>query len=161
MKELLVILGLTGTGFLSAIVPVVNAEAAASTTATMSTSLTIIAVISLAIGQTAGKLVVFEAAAGGRTVFHRAPQSSTRFLQWRRRMDRLFQWYATATARRWQQAALTTSAASLGLPPLLGVAIAAGAAGNSRWVFAGCCLIGRTLRFGALAFALDRMLTWW
>ncbi len=46
---------------------------------------------------------------------------------------------------------LVLASAVLGVPPLAAVSLAAGAAGQRRWEFGLLCLLGRTVRFGALA----------
>ena len=52
---------------------------------------------------------------------------------------------------------MVLASASVGLPPLAVVSLAAGAAGQRRWEFAGACLVGRVIRFAALV--LPTMLT--
>ncbi|MDR1634795.1 MAG: hypothetical protein LBS27_07755 [Bifidobacteriaceae bacterium] len=67
-----VIVGSLGTGFASAVFPVVNAELATGAAAwRFETPLALAAVVALALGQTAGKVVVYQAARGGRAIGHR------------------------------------------------------------------------------------------
>ncbi|MDR2565591.1 MAG: hypothetical protein LBC97_05940 [Bifidobacteriaceae bacterium] len=61
-----------GTGFASAVFPLVNVELATGAAAwQFETPLALAAVVALALGQTAGKVVVYQAARGGRTLGHR------------------------------------------------------------------------------------------
>lgn len=136
------------TGIASALVPVVNAEAYALVTAArpgFAPAWSV--VVALAAGQTCGKLVLFESARRGATAWlrrlHRAPADS-RGSRWSGRVS------ACLRSRR-AGPALVLASAGLGLPPLAAVSLAAGAAGQRRWVFTAACLIGRTARFAALA----------
>jgi membrane protein YqaA with SNARE-associated domain len=139
------VLGALGTGFASALVPVVNAEAAALlAAATVPRPVLVLTVLALAVGQTAGKLVLFESARrGGRTSWARHVRSA-RAVRWAARVRR----YLTAPRLG---PLLVLAAAAVGLPPLAVVALAAGAAGQNRAVFAAVCLLGRFLRFAAVA----------
>ncbi len=49
---------------------------------------------------------------------------------------------------------LVLAAASLGLPPLAVVSLAAGASGQRRWLFGVLCLAGRAVRSGVLVLPL-------
>ena len=136
-------------GAMSALVPVVNAEAYALVAAGRSvTPVALLVVVGLACGQTAGKLVLFEAArqGQGRFVRRRAEKAA--------RGDKQARWaprIARALRSRRTGHPLVLSAAVLGLPPLAAVSLAAGAAGQRRWEFALVCVVGRTVRFAALA----------
>jgi membrane protein YqaA with SNARE-associated domain len=136
---LLAVLGALGAGVVSALVPLVNAEAYGIVAATRSHAwLPVAVVLALAVGQTAGKLVLFESARCGAT-------------RYAAKLSKL-------TERRW--AGLVTgppvvlASAALGLPPLAVVSLTAGASGQSRWLFAALCLLGRTARFSVLVLPL-------
>lgn len=132
MTGILAVLGALGAGTASALVPVVNAEAYAVLAATRSHAwLTVLLVLALAAGQTAGKLVLFESARRGAS-----------------------RWAAKLTESRWAGRAtgppVVLVSAAVGLPPLAVVSLASGAAGQGRWLFAALCLLGRTARFAVL-----------
>ena len=138
------------TGMASALLPVVNAEAFVLLTAARSGPAPAWAmVLALAVGQTAGKLVLFESARRGATAWlsrlHRGTEKQPRAMsRWSGRVS------AGLRSRRGGPAVVLTSAA-LGLPPLAVVSLAAGAAGQRHLVFGVTCLVGRTARFAALA----------
>jgi hypothetical protein len=132
VTDLLAVLATLGTGAVSALVPLVNAEAYGILAATRShTWLPVAIVLALALGQTAGKLVLFESARRGATRFA-----------------------AKLTKARW--AGLVTgppvvlASAALGIPPLAVVSLTAGASGQCRWLFGVLCMVGRTARFAVI-----------
>jgi membrane protein YqaA with SNARE-associated domain len=127
-----------GYGFASALVPVVNAEAYALVAGHRSGHYLVI-IVALALGQTAGKLLLFEAARRGTGRFNRRRRS----VRW------------TEPVRRWlsrRRTGLPTVfvSAAVGLPPLALVSLAAGTSSLRRWEFATTCLAGRLIRFAAL-----------
>jgi membrane protein YqaA with SNARE-associated domain len=162
-----------GYGFASALVPVVNAEAYAvvagehsghgvvagehSGHAVVAGALcgdAVLAVLALALGQTAGKLLLFESA-------RRGTGSLSRRLSRRKRSGgaaaRAGRW--AAPVRRWlsrRRTGLPTVlvSATLGVPPLAVVSFAAGAVGLNRWEFSVACGLGRVIRFAVLALPL-------
>lgn len=139
-----------GYGLASALVPIVNAEAYA-VVAGHRGGHALIAVLALGLGQTAGKLLLFEAARHGTGRLaqklaqrHRSGRAAARAARW------------AGPIRRWlsrRRTALPTVlvSATLGVPPLAVVSVAAGTAGLRRWEFAGSCLLGRLIRFALLA----------
>lgn len=142
MSALTEVLVALAYGAMSALVPVVNAEAYALVAAGRSvTPVALLVVVGLACGQTAGKLVLFEAARQGRG---RVVRRGDKVARWAPRI-------AHALRSRRTGHPLVLSAAVLGLPPLAAVSLAAGAAGQRRWEFALLCLVGRAARFAALA----------
>ncbi|MEU8301840.1 VTT domain-containing protein [Micromonospora sp. NPDC048909] len=139
-----------GYGFSSALVPVVNAEAYAVVAARPGGH-AVIAVVALAVGQTAGKLLLFETARRGTG---RLARRLARRNQSGRVAARAARW--AEPVRRWlshRRTALPTVllSASVGVPPLALVSIAAGTAGLRHWEFAVACLLGRVVRFAILA----------
>ena len=143
-----------GYGLASALVPVVNAEAYA-VVAGQRGGHTVVAVLALALGQTAGKLLLFESARRGtgrlaRTLARRNRSGSA--------AARAGRW--AAPIRRWlsrRRTGLSTVlvSAALGVPPLAVVTLAAGAAGGlERWEFAAACCLGRVARFAVLALPI-------
>jgi membrane protein YqaA with SNARE-associated domain len=136
---------LVGLG--SAFVPVLNAEAYALVAAGRShPALALGLVAALALGQTVGKLVLFEAGrhGSGRLQKRFGGRPAGRAARW---SGRIGGWLG----RRRTGLPTVLASASLGLPPLAAVSVAAGAAGQRRWEFAALCLAGRTARFAALA----------
>jgi membrane protein YqaA with SNARE-associated domain len=137
-------------GAMSALVPVVNAEVYAVAAAARDTGpvTTLVVVLALAAGQTAGKVVIFEAArlGGSRFARRRAARAAA--------TDRRCRWSARivgALRSRRTGLPLVLCSAAAGLPPLAAVSAAAGVSGQRRWEFAVTCLVGRSIRFAALA----------
>jgi len=133
-------------GTVSALVPVVNAEAYALVVAGRTQPAVAPAVVvALAVGQTIGKLVLFEAARRGwgglaRRLAHRGAGRAAR---WRERIS------ACLGSRR-TGLPMVLASATVGVPPLAAVSLAAGASGQRRWEFGAACLVGRLARFAVL-----------
>ena len=145
----------TAFGLVSALLPVVNAEAYVLVTAAHPGPAAAWAVVvAVAVGQTAGKLVLFESARRGATTW------LDRLPGWgkpRNRPSRTSRWSGRVSSclrSRRAGAAVVLTSAAVGLPPLAVVSLVAGAAGQRRVVFAVTCLVGRTARFAALAAPL-------
>ncbi|MET1058239.1 MAG: VTT domain-containing protein [Nocardioides sp.] len=133
-------------GVVSALVPVVNAEAYALVLAGRThPALAIPMVLALAAGQTVGKLVLFEAARRGSGRLERrfATRSEGRAARWAERIRDSLRSRRTGLP-------MVLASASLGLPPLAAVSLAAGASGQRHWEFGVVCLVGRTARFALL-----------
>ncbi|MBQ0993056.1 hypothetical protein KBX08_23565 [Micromonospora sp. H61] len=138
-----------GYGVASALVPIVNAEAYA-VVAGQRGGHALVAVVALALGQTAGKLLLFESARRGSG---RLAQKVAKRGKPGRAAARAARW--TEPIRRWlsrRRTALPTvlASAAVGVPPLAVVSLAAGTAGLRRWEFAVACLSGRVIRFAVL-----------
>ena len=152
---MLAVLGLTlaglGLGAASAIVPLINAElAAAGTAAAVDLPAAIFMALALAVGQTAGKLVIFAAARRGR-IQHRSGRADSTpppgdRVWWRRQRDRGL----GLLDSRWRAGGVVLLSAGVGLPPLALVSAACGVAKTRPSDFALCCLVGRAARFLAL-----------
>jgi membrane protein YqaA with SNARE-associated domain len=133
-------------GIVSALVPVVNAEAYALVLAGRThPALAVAVVLSLAVGQTIGKLVLFEAARrGSGALAHRfGKRSEGRAARWGDRIR-------DCLGSRRTGLPMVFASATLGLPPLAAVSLAAGASAQRRWEFGALCLVGRTARFAVL-----------
>ena len=143
MSGLLAALVAVAVGLGSALVPVLNAEVyAVATAGAMHPALVPVLVMALAFGQTAGKVVLFEAARRG----------SARLRRHRSRPPgRWATGISGALSSRRGGNSLVLASAAFGMPPLAAVSLAAGASGLRRWDFALLCLVGRTARFAALA----------
>lgn len=148
MTDGLAVLAALAMGGGSAVLPILNAEAYALVAAGTRPRLALALVLALAVGQTAGKLLLFEAGRRGsaRLATRRAlrPRRARPASRWGSRA-------AVALARRRTAIPVMLAAASVGLPPLAIVSVAAGAAGHSRGVFAATCLVGRVARFATIA----------
>jgi uncharacterized membrane protein YdjX (TVP38/TMEM64 family) len=138
-----------GYGVGSALIPVLNAEAAVGAAgATLPVGLALTTSIALAVGQTAGKIALFEAARKGaqlRAAKKKEPKKA--MPGWQQRLVK-------SLDGRWQTNGVVLLSAGVGLPPLAIVSIAAGAVQSRRMDFAVCCLLGRTVRFLIVVSAL-------
>lgn len=127
----------------SALLPLINAEAYAAVVAiSAGPAAGAAVVVALAAGQTAGKLVLFEAARRGTGRRRTAPGS-----RWGTRVAELMR------SRR-GGSLVVLAAATVGVPPLALVSVAAGVSGQRLPVFALLCLVGRAARFGAIVAPL-------
>jgi membrane protein YqaA with SNARE-associated domain len=145
LETLASILMAAGVGIASALIPFVNAEAAATAAGLkMSVGLAILVSIALAVGQTLGKICLYEAARkGAQVAAAKRRQNDTP-------KKPMPAWQQRLIARldgRWQANGVVLLSAGVGLPPLAIVSIAAGAVKTRRVDFAVCCLLGRTVRF--------------
>jgi membrane protein YqaA with SNARE-associated domain len=138
--SLLALLVATGVGFGSALVPFLNAETYAVVAAGSAPALGV--ALALAAGQTAGKLVLFESARRGSERWAVRDETSRR-ARWAARVS---PWL---TSPRTGPPVVLLSA-TLGIPPLAVVALAAGACGQRRGLFAALVLSGRAARFAAI-----------
>lgn len=137
-------------GVASALVPVVNAEAYAVLAGARSLPATAaFAVLALALGQTVGKLMLFEAARRGSSRWS-GPLAACFARHGRGRAVRWAGQLREGMACRRTGLPLVLVSASVGLPPLAAVSLAAGASGQRRWEFGVVCLLGRAARFGFL-----------
>lgn len=146
MSAPLLILGTAFFGLGSAIVPVFNAEAYAAVIGAREPIVVAIAVaVALALGQTAGKLLLFEAARRG------GPRLNKFTRRARHQPSRWTERARSVLDRKRTGVPLVLASSSLGLPPLAVVALAAGSSRQSRIVFAVVCLLGRTARFAVVS----------
>ncbi len=139
-----------GLGLGSALLPLVNAEAYVVLVSARHPALVLLGltVLGVALGQTAGKVLLFETGRRarrpawlGRRTEHREPHP-----RWAR-LGNLLRRPRTGVP-------LVISSASLGLPPLAVVSVLAGASGQHRGTFAALCFAGRLVRFAVLATPL-------
>lgn len=155
-----------GTGFVSAVFPLVNAELATGAAAWgLERPLAWGVVVAITVGQVAGKLVVYEGARGGRRLGLR-----WRLARQRRRPAQPApqprppgRWAALgakllgAMEGRWRCNAVVVLSAVVSLPPLFATSVAAGLIRMRRLDFAVCVACGRLVRFAAIAWPV---LTW-
>ena len=144
----LALLAAAFVGLGSALVPFVNAETYAVVAAGSAPALGV--ALALAVGQTAGKLVLFESARRG-TERWKAQEESSRRARW------------TARVRPWLTSPRTGPpvvllSATLGIPPLAVVALVAGACGQRRRLFAVLVLVGRGVRVAVIVLPAAQLL---
>ena len=148
-----------GTGLLSALVPLVNAEVyALAVGATATPLVAVLCAVALALGQTGGKWVWYVSGRKGvemrkRSLRRRRPDDDSAADD-REHAGRL----AVLTRRlhdRRSSAGIVLLSGSIGLPPLALVAVAAGATKMRLQDFLLCCLAGRVLRFGLVLVPLS------
>jgi membrane protein YqaA with SNARE-associated domain len=142
------------TGVASALVPLVSAEAYAVLAATRTRPrLAVLVVLALAVGQTAGKLVLFESGRRGAGRFGGRFGGRLADNRWAQRVSGRLRSDRTGVP-------IVLASAALGLPPLAVVSLACGASGQRLRIFAVVCLVGRTARFAVLvmpiAYGLSR-----
>lgn len=133
-------------GVASALLPIVNAEAYALLAAARTHGLASVAVVlALAVGQTIGKLILFQTARRGSGRLHTrlCRRGDGRAARWHDRVCGLM-------ARRRTGLPTVLASATVGLPPLVLVSLVAGASAQRRWHFGTVCLVGRAVRFAAL-----------
>jgi membrane protein YqaA with SNARE-associated domain len=160
--ELLGVVGAAlGTGLVSAVFPLVNAEAATVAVAWgLDVPTALAAVAGIALGQTAGKVVVYESARAGGDWGRRwrarrgrdTPRDEGGASRVGARLRALGRRLMDAMGPRWRTAAVLVLSATVGLPPLLATAVAAGVLRTRRLDFALCVAIGRLARFGVIAW---------
>ncbi len=132
-----------GFAFASALIPVLNAEVylgavGSQTSVAASLGLSLVA----ALGQTLGKVIWY-------VVARRSVESASV----RKKLDRpkvreaYDRWEARMRGRPWYAAGILFGAASVGIPPLLIMAVLAGSLHMRFWVFALSCFVGRAMRF--------------
>ena len=139
-----------GVGFVSALLPVVNAEVfQAGASLLQPTPVIAACVVTVTVGQTAGKVVIFTASRRGITRWRssRAERPSRTPARLKKINATLLKWLSHPIGG---PAAIAVSA-TVGLPPLAIVSATAGASTIRCSAFAGACLVGRLLRFAALA----------
>jgi membrane protein YqaA with SNARE-associated domain len=136
------LLTVLAVSFVSALFPLVNAEAFLAWVATRdSVSLALAAAVA-AVGQVAGKLIWYYA--GLRTV---ESEWLRRKLAKSKREQTLATWQARTHDRPWAAGLLVFAAAFVGLPPYLAVAAIAGLLGVGVRLFVVTGVVGRFLRF--------------
>ncbi|MGH3354030.1 MAG: hypothetical protein ACRDPS_25435 [Nocardioides sp.] len=148
-------LAATGYGVASALVPIFNAEAYAGVAGAAGSRLSaLVAVVALALGQTVGKVIIYEAAGrGGKwwgRRFARGAEKDRTGSRGRRWWDRA----VVELGRPRTAVPLLAAAGVVGVPPLAMLALAAGVAGTNRVLFVVVCILGRTVRFGLFAFGV-------
>ncbi len=161
--ELLALLTSLGYGVVSAIVPVVNAEAYVIASQVSAVAGPVPIAIGVGIGQTIGKILLFLGVRRGKDfpfVQHRRAQpdrvvgpARTRVRRW------ISQLLALVGQKRWGLP-IVFVAALVGVPPLFAVALLAGATKMRIGWFAVVVLVGRVARFVLVAHGVQILHLW-
>ena len=144
------VLAAAGVGFVSALLPVVNAEAfQAGSSLLHPTAVGAACTAALAVGQTGGKVVIFAGSRRGATRWRSTHAGRpARAPAWVARLNAgLLGWLSHPVGG---PAAVAVSA-TVGMPPLALVSATAGASTIRCRVFVLACLAGRLVRFASLA----------
>lgn len=152
-----------GLGLVSAFLPFVNAEAAAVGAAAKESQGWFVLVVVLALGQTLGKVLIFVGVRRGgrwtsRWTHGRTPAAvdtveveARRWRRWRRALRALTVAMVASIERPVIGPLVFFASALVGIPPLLGVAVVAGASKASLPVFTTAVVVGRVGRFSLIA----------
>jgi membrane protein YqaA with SNARE-associated domain len=163
--EVLALLTSVGYGLVSAIVPVINAEAYVVASQVTAVAGAVPVAVGITLGQTAGKVAMFYAVREGRQLpfvkarreERRARPASANRLRWRAFLDRLLQLVGDP---RWGLP-ITFLAAFVGVPPLYAVALLAGATRMNGGWFTVMVFAGRLIRFVLIALGIDWAVRLW
>lgn len=132
-----------GFSFASALIPVLNAEVYLGAVGTQTSVAAALALSLMAsLGQTLGKLVWYVVAR--RSIDSAWVQKKLDRPKVRETYDR---WEERTRGRPWYAAGILFAAASIGVPPLLVMAVLAGSLHMNLWVFTLSTFVGRFLRF--------------
>ncbi|MGC4937356.1 hypothetical protein [Kribbella sp. DT2] len=149
-----------GFGIGSAVVPVLNAEAYVLGVGVSGALDPVVAAVGVSVGQTIGKIVMFLAVryrpgyAGKKSKEPKPLDLGTRWgrlRQWNRELSKRL--LDALSDRRWG-VPVTLLSASVGIPPLYGVALIAGASRMGVVTFSLSVLAGRLARFVTLALGV-------
>jgi membrane protein YqaA with SNARE-associated domain len=145
-----------GYGFVSAFIPIINAEAFVVAAAAGAASLAWWGVVGVTLGQTAGKVAIFVLARKGvhrRFLRARTPRPARQPARpWRARLNAWSSRLMLQLDRTWVGALVVLVSAAGGVPPLAVVAVVAGLRRTPLVTFAVAVLVGRLARFAALAW---------
>lgn len=151
-----VLAAVLGLAFTSALVPVVNIEAVVAVACTQSSAAPILLALAAGVGQMAGKLLWYW---GGSNV-QRAPWVARRLAK-PKPQAALERWRVRVHGRPYLTGAILFASASFGFPPFAVMSVLAGAIRVPLPVFLVIGLIGRSIRFYAVASGADLASDWW
>jgi len=162
--ELIALVTSIGLGTISAVVPIVNAEAYVIASQVSAAAGPIPVAIGVAVGQTVGKVLLFLGVRRGREfpfVKHRRQKLQSRPVGPAR--ARIRRWLATLLSlvgqKRWGLPIVLVSAV-VGVPPLYAVALLAGATKMRLIWFALTVFVGRGTRFVLVAMGFRGIHPW-
>lgn len=161
--ELLALLTSIGYGVVSAILPVVNAEAYVVASQLSAAAGPVPIAMGIAVGQTAGKVLLFLGVRRGKrfpfirehVVHPRKPIGRSRA-----RVRALIAWLLGLVGRERWGLPIVFVAAVVGVPPLFAVALLAGATRMKLGHFFVVVLVGRTGRFVLVALGMHHLHPW-
>jgi membrane protein YqaA with SNARE-associated domain len=162
--EVIALLTSVGFGVVSAVLPVVNAEAYVIGSQVTAVAGPVVIAVGVGIGQTFGKLLLFLGVRRGkefRFVRHRREKARVRPVGPTRARFRVFmaKLLDLVGQKRWGLP-IVLVAAIVGIPPLYAVALLAGATTMRALHFALTVLVGRVTRFVLLATGLHGLQGW-
>jgi membrane protein YqaA with SNARE-associated domain len=151
-----------GFGIGSAVIPVLNAEAYIAGVGVSGLLDPVVAAVGVSVGQTLGKVAMF-VAVRHRPGYAARKDKEPRAVDLSTRRGRLVQWNRDVSKRlldalstpRWG-IPVTLLSALVGIPPLYGVALIAGASRMRLITFSLSILAGRSARFVALALGVSQ-----
>lgn len=151
-----------GFGIGSAVIPVLNAEAYIAGVGVSGLLDPVVAAVGVSVGQTLGKVAMF-VAVRHRPGYAARKDKEPRAVDLSTRRGRLVQWNRDVSKRlldalstpRWG-IPVTLLSALVGIPPLYGVALIAGASRMRLITFSLSVLAGRSARFVALAIGVSQ-----
>jgi membrane protein YqaA with SNARE-associated domain len=138
-------------GFGSAVFPLINIEAYLGAVGAAVAHVGVVSVAAAAaIGQTAGKVVLYYAADWALNLPWIKKKMAT--AKWQSSYER---WRVRIHEHPGQTSAILLASAGLGFPPLLVIAVLAGHLRVNIWLFVSTCLSGRFVRFLVLLGSAD------
>ena len=143
-------------GVVSALLPVVNAEAVMVGSSALQEPLVVAVVVAaMSLGQTGGKLLIFTGSRRGAMRWRtRRAQARSRTPNWVRRANaKLLNWLSHPVGG---PAAVAVSA-TVGLPPLAVLSASAGVSSLRSLSFCLACFMGRLVRFTTLAGSVSAL----
>ncbi|WP_425954353.1 hypothetical protein [Xylanimonas sp. McL0601] len=155
---MLVALTTFATAIVSALVPLVNLELYLGVLATQldgRTAAVLGCAVATGLGTAVGKLVWYWLAAGSM----QSPWVQKKLAKdsWRRAFDR---WHGSLAGRPWLTAGILLAASVVGIPPLLIMALVAGALRVPMAVFVPTVAVGRAVRAWLILAGVGAVLTW-
>ncbi|MBA8795212.1 membrane protein YqaA with SNARE-associated domain [Friedmanniella endophytica] len=163
--DVIALLTSIGFGVVSAVFPVINAEAYVLGSQVTAVAGTVPIAVGVAMGQTVGKLLLFYGVRRGKDFpfvrRHRARSHGRPVGGFRRGVRRLGRRLLRLVGSKRWGLPITFVAAVIGLPPLYAVALLAGATRMRPQWFALAVLLGRTLRFVLVALGLGILPPGW
>lgn len=162
-SELVELLTSVGFGVVSAIFPVINAEAYVVVSQVSAVAGAVPVAIGIGIGQTIGKVLLFLGVRRGRDfpfIRHRAVRADQPVGRFRIRFRAVIRWLLGLVGHPRWGLPIVFVAALAGLPPLFAVALLAGATPMRLGYFAIAVLVGRIGRFVLVALGSNTIYPW-
>lgn len=161
--EVLALLTSVGYGVVSAVIPVVNAEAYVIASQISTAAGPVSVAIGIGIGQTIGKALLFLGVRRGKDfpfVRHRIIRTGRPVGRVRARGRASIAWLLGLVGQKRWGLPIVFIAAVVGIPPLLAVALLAGATRMKLGYFIPVVLVGRVGRFVIVALGIHQIHPW-